>query len=65
MDFFLWGYLKDRIFQDDSKTILELKQKVTDVIDATDESMLRRVFLNKIKRVNCLGVNGSAFEHLL
>ena len=66
-DFFLWGFMKDRIFRDNPPhTIEELKIKITQAIEAIDAAMLKRVFRNKIKRVKrCLEVNGAQFEHLL
>jgi len=42
-DFFLWGFLKDRLFQRRIMTIQELKQAIVDQVAAIDEDLRRRV----------------------
>ena len=42
-DFFLWGFLKDRVFWGRIMTIQELKQAIVDEVAAIDEDLRRRV----------------------
>jgi len=42
-DFFLWGFLKDRVFRWRIMTIQELKQATVGEVAATDEDLQRRV----------------------
>ena len=59
-DFFLWGFLKDRVFRRRIMTIQELKQVIVDEAAAIDEDLLRRVYGNFQTRLQkCIGVKGS------
>ena len=42
-DFFLWGFLKDRVFRRRIMTIQEPKQAIVDEVAAVDEDVRRRV----------------------
>jgi hypothetical protein len=42
-DFFLWGFLKDRVFRRRITTIQELKQAIVEEVAAIDEDLRRRV----------------------
>jgi len=44
--FFLWGFLKDRVFRRRIMTIQELKQATVDEVAAIDEDLRRRVYGN-------------------
>ena len=33
LDFFLWGYVKDKVYADNPQSIQELKEKIRAVID--------------------------------
>jgi len=58
-DFFLWGFLKDRVFRRRIMTIQELKQATVDEVVAIDEDLLRRVYGNLQTRLQqCIDVNG-------
>ena len=58
-DFFLWGFLKDRVFRRRIMTIQELKQATVDGIAAIDEDLRRCVYGNFQKRLQqCNDVNG-------
>jgi len=58
-DFFLWGFLKDRVFRRRIKTIQELKQTIVDEFVAIDGDLLRRVYGNFQTRLQqCIDVNG-------
>ena len=45
-DFFLWGFLKDRVFRRRIMTIQELKQATVDEVTAIDEDLRRHVYGN-------------------
>ena len=61
-NFFLWGFLKDRVFRRRIVTIQELKQAIVDEVAAIDEDLRRRVYCNFQTRLQqCIDVNG---DHL-
>jgi hypothetical protein len=45
-DFFLWGFLKDRVFRKRIMIIPELKPAIVDEVAAIDEDLRRRVYGN-------------------
>jgi hypothetical protein len=45
-DFFLWGFLKDRVFRRRIMTILELKPTTVNEFAAIDDDLRRRVYDN-------------------
>ena len=51
LDFFLWGYVKDKIYADALQLIQELKEKIRAVIDEIELQMWENVMENFIKRV--------------
>jgi len=58
-NFFLWRFLKDRVFRRRIMTIQELKQAIVDEIAAIDEDLRRRVYGNFQTRLQqCIDVNG-------
>ncbi len=66
LDFFLWGYLKDRVYANKLETLDALKQNINQAINAISISMLQRVSRNVEKRIRAhLLENGGQFEHLL
>ncbi|KAJ4450238.1 hypothetical protein ANN_01657 [Periplaneta americana] len=61
-DFFLWGYLKDRVYATRPQTLDDLKQE----IQVIDNRVLQRVASNMERRVElCLMQDGGHFQHLL
>ena len=65
-DFFLWGYLKDRVYQDKPKTLTELKEKITDECKAIKPDVFKSVMNNFCLRLKkCKDLNGAHLEHLL
>ena len=57
-DFFLWEFLKDRVFQWRIMTIQELKHAIVDEVEAIDEDLRRRVYGNFQTRLQqCIDVN--------
>jgi hypothetical protein len=45
-DFFLWGFLKDRVFRRRIMTTPELKPAIVDEVAPIDEDLQRRVYGN-------------------
>jgi len=65
-DYFLWGYLKGRVYQNKPRTIDALKANVTEEIQAVTADVLARTFQNMARRVqSCLDANGGHFQHML
>jgi hypothetical protein len=59
-DFFLWGYLKTKVFEADPPgTIPALKQRIQNEIAAIPVNMLREVMQNFQARLQeCINLNG-------
>jgi len=65
-DYFLWGYLKGRVYQNKPRTIDPLKANITEEIQAVTADVLARTFQNMARRVqSCLDANGGHFQHML
>lgn len=65
-DFFLWGNLKSKVFNNNPHTLDELKANIESEIKIISEQTLRKVAANVMKRVRtCITSGGSHFEHLL
>ena len=50
LDFFLWGYVKDKVYADAPQSIQELKEKIRAVIDEIVPQICKNVMENFIKR---------------
>ncbi|CAK1550166.1 unnamed protein product [Leptosia nina] len=46
MDFFLWGYLKERVYANNPRTVVDLKENIRREISAIEHSLLQRVARN-------------------
>jgi len=58
-DFFLWGFLKDRVFRRHIMTIQELKQATVNKVVAIDEDLQRCAYGNfQTGLQQCIDVNG-------
>jgi len=51
-DFFLWGYLKSRVYESKPRTLDELKDAIKTEIALIDENLLQRVHLNLLDRLS-------------
>jgi len=54
LDFFLWGYIKDKIYKDNPKSIEELEKAITNCFKSVPAEMLHRViasFPNRLRMV--------------
>lgn len=66
LDFFLWGYLKDKVYSTPSATLEELQNKILNAFESITPVMLQSVMRETIRRVNkCSEMGGRHFEHLL
>ncbi len=50
LDFFMWGYLKHRVYHTTPATLVKLRTLIVEEINKIDRLMLKRVFSNLIKR---------------
>ena len=50
LDFFLWGYVKDKAYADAPLSVQELKEEIRAVIDEIEPQMCENVMGNFIKR---------------
>jgi len=65
-DFFLWRYLKGRVYRNKPRNIDALKANITEEIQAVTADVLARTFQNMARRVqSCLDANGEHFQHIL
>jgi len=65
-DYFLWGYLKGRVYPNKPRTIVALKANITEEIQAVTADVLARTFQNMALRIqSCLDANGGHFQHML
>ena len=64
--FFLWGYIKDRVFVPPLPVSLnEPKQRITKAVASADEDMLRSVWTELDYSIDiCRVTKGSSIEHL-
>ena len=65
-DYFLWGYLKSRVFTSKPRTIAELKQSIKEEIATIPEQMTRRVMENLgVRLKQCLRNGGRHLSDVL
>lgn len=65
-DFFLWGYLKDKVFQQAPTTREYMIQRIRNACAEIPADMLLSCVQSFEKRINkCLEVQGHNFEHLI
>ena len=58
-DFFLWGFLKEKVFATNPPTLAELKDKITEEIGRTDAATLERAMEGVLSRArSCVTHNG-------
>jgi transposase len=65
-DYFLWGYLKERVYENNPLDLDSLKANILQAIHNITPYTLQRVSANMRKRVNlCLQEAGEHFQHML
>lgn len=65
-DFYLWGYLKERVYSNNPQTLEALQHNIENVINTITPATLKRVSASLRTRVSvCMLENGGHFQHLL
>ena len=65
-DYFLWGYLKGRVYRNKPRTVDALKANITKEIETVTADVLARTFQNMVRGVqSCLDANGGHFQDIL
>jgi len=63
LDFFLWGYVKSKVYEKKPKSIEELKMKITETINAIPIDLCMNVCDNFVERIfRCKDIEGSYHE---
>lgn len=66
LDFYLWGYLKDRVYRRRPNSLEQLRQYIAEEISFISRDTFQATFENFQKRLElCLQENGGHFEHFL
>jgi hypothetical protein len=58
-DFFLWGYLKEKVFKHDPRSLEDLKERIQQEINAIPPEITRRVMKNFWERLEQCVANDS------
>ena len=56
-DFFLWGYLKCKVYANNPRTIQELKVNIQEEVRVLGPEILRKVMENALERARQVEVN--------
>ena len=65
-DFFLWGYVKFKVYERRPSTLEHLKAAITEEIDAIPQNMLERVMINFRERLqNCIDIGGRHLRDII
>jgi transposase len=66
LDFFLWGYVRERVFVTAPRDIDDLKERVRSTLSAVKRSTLKKVLREFTNRLGyCIAAQGRHFEHLI
>ena len=61
--FFLWGYIKTKVYKTTVNDTADLKERIEQGIKAIKNETLENVFDGIVKRLKfCISVNGDTFE---
>lgn len=66
LDFFFWGYLKDKIYKDNPKTLAGIERRIREKILALEPEMLHRVvqgFEMRLRKL--LTLEGQHIENII
>jgi transposase len=64
-DFFLWGYLKDRVYRNAPQNIEQLKVNISDEISLISPEIMSAVSASVVARAHsCKLLNGAHFQHM-
>lgn len=66
LDFFLWGFLKDKVFRTLPETMREMEDRILENCLVPDQEMFEKVRQSFAQRILlCLHEEGKQFEHLM
>lgn len=66
LDFFLWGYVKSRVYITKPGNLVELVQRISQEMTAIPGDFIAHAVRGFVNRIHhCQEVNGEQFEHLL
>lgn len=66
MDFFLWGYLKSRVYTNNPRTVVDLKENIRREIGAIEPSLLQRVARNtRLRFEQCVQQDGKHLDDII
>ena len=65
LDFFLWGYVKDRVYQTPVQDLVTLRERIVEAIQAIDVDMLQRVWMEMEYRLDILRATNGAHVEVL
>ncbi len=65
-DFFLWGYLKSRVYENKTKDLEELKNEIKHHAGAILKAMLTKVYESFVQRLqNCIENEGKRLSNII
>lgn len=65
-DYYLWGALKGKVYENNPQTINDLKTEIVDKIQQISPDIILKVFANMERRITtCLEARGGHFQHML
>lgn len=65
LDFFLWGYLKDQVYQTEATNPQDLRRRINDACTSVTPEMLLRVQQETLSRIQtCIVADGGHIEHI-
>lgn len=66
LDFFLWGYCKEKIYKKLPENAEELNDKLHNTIWNIEDTIMEQITTNLLRRMRaCVAMDGGHFEHLL
>lgn len=65
LDFFLWGYVKEKVFATKPTTVNNMKIRIRNAFSEITPDVLQKVQESfRLRLMKCAAVNGNLFEHL-
>ena len=66
LDFYLWGYLKNKVYRNKPTTLHDLKQNIIQEIGAITPQTLAKTMQNMVKRVDeCIRLDGDHLKRII
>lgn len=65
LDFFLWGYIKHLVYQEQPKDLEDLRARIKNAFSTITPEMLKKVHFDLLYRLHlCLAAEGEHIEHI-